>query len=140
VRGSIPVPGRSTIGYGGNTTCVEVRTDSEIIVLDAGSGIRELGLALENEFGPAPINLTLLLTHTHWDHIQGLPFFLPAYKPKNHLRILGYEGARRGLESVLTGQMESPVFPVELRKLPANLEIKELKEMNFRVGPIRVEA
>src|SRR5258708_14053064 len=76
VRGSIPVPGPSTIGYGGNTTCVEVRTDSEIIVLDAGSGIRELGLALENEFGPAPINLTLLLTHTHCNHIQGLPFFL----------------------------------------------------------------
>ncbi|HEY2138774.1 MAG TPA: response regulator, partial [Chthoniobacterales bacterium] len=65
VRGSIPVPGPSTIGYGGNTTCVEVRTNGDIIILDAGSGIRELGLSLHQEFGSAPINLTLLLTHTH---------------------------------------------------------------------------
>ena len=91
------MPGPSTIGYGGNTTCVEVRTDGEIIILDAGSGIRELGLSLEKEFDGAPINLTLLLTHTHWDHIQGLPFFLPAYKAKNSLRVLGFEGARAGL-------------------------------------------
>src|SRR3954468_16143133 len=88
VRGSIPVPGPTTIGYGGNTTCVEVRTNGDIIILDAGSGIRGLGLALDKEFGSAPINLTLLLTHTHWDHIQGLPFFLPAYQAKNNIRVL----------------------------------------------------
>jgi len=108
VRGSIPVPGHSTIGYGGNTTCVEVRTDGDIIILDAGSGIRELGLALEREFGSAPISLTLLLTHTHWDHIQGLPFFLPAYKAKNSIKVLGYEGARAGLATILAAQMEVP--------------------------------
>ena len=138
VRGSIPVPGPSTIGYGGNTTCVEVRTDGEIIVLDAGSGIRELGLALENEFGAAPINMTLLLTHTHWDHIQGLPFFLPAYKPKNSIRVLGYEGARAGLATILAAQMEVPFFPVSWSDLPGTIKIEELKKMECSIGKVRV--
>ena len=87
-----------------------------------------------------PIDATLLLTHTHWDHIQGLPFFQPVYKPQNHLRILGFEGARHGLEVVLAGQMESPFFPIGLREVPANVRIEELKEMTFNVGPVRVEA
>ena len=82
VRGSIPVPGSSTVGYGGNTSCIEVRADGEIIILDAGSGMRELGIALEQEFGSRPIKLTLLISHTHWDHIQGLPFFLPGLQRK----------------------------------------------------------
>src|SRR5881396_2999958 len=86
VRGSIPVPGPTTVRYGGNTTCAEVRADGELIVLDAGSGIRELGLALENEFGSRPINLSLLITHVHWDHIQGFPFFVPSYNDKNQSR------------------------------------------------------
>lgn len=140
VRGSIPVPGPSTIGYGGNTTCVEVRTDGEIIILDAGSGIRELGLALEQEFGSAPMNLTLLLTHTHWDHIQGLPFFLPAYKAKNSIRVLGYEGARAGLATILAAQMEVPFFPVSWKDLPGTIRIQELKKMEFSVGKVKVRA
>jgi phosphoribosyl 1,2-cyclic phosphodiesterase/CheY-like chemotaxis protein len=140
VRGSIPVPGPSSIGYGGNTTCVEVRTDEEIIVLDAGSGIRELGLSLEKEFGAAPINLTLLLTHTHWDHIQGLPFFLPAYKAKNSIRVLGYEGARAGLATILAAQMEVPFFPVSWSDLPGTIKIRELKKMEFSIGKVRVRS
>ena len=140
VRGSIPVPGPSTIGYGGNTTCVEVRTNGDIIVLDAGSGIRELGVALEQEFGSAPINLTLLLTHTHWDHIQGLPFFLPAYKAKNTIRVLGYEGARAGLATILAAQMEVPFFPVSWSDLPGTIKIRELKKMEFSIGKVRVRS
>jgi phosphoribosyl 1,2-cyclic phosphodiesterase/CheY-like chemotaxis protein len=140
VRGSIPVPGPSTIGYGGNTTCVEVRTNGDIIILDAGSGIRELGLALEKEFGAAPINLTLLLTHTHWDHIQGLPFFLPAYKAKNSIRVLGYEGARAGLATILAAQMEVPFFPVSWSDLPGTIKIQELKKMEFSIGKVRVRS
>jgi phosphoribosyl 1,2-cyclic phosphodiesterase/ActR/RegA family two-component response regulator len=140
VRGSIPVPGPSTIGYGGNTTCVELRTDGELIVLDAGSGIRELGLALEKEFGTSSIKLTLLLTHTHWDHIQGLPFFRPAYRHKNSIRVLGYEGARAGLASILAAQMEIPFFPVSWRDLPSTIKVEELKTMEFSIGKVRVRA
>ncbi len=140
VRGSIPVPGKSTVRYGGNTSCVEVRADGEIIILDAGSGIRLLGLALDKEFGPRSMKLTLLISHTHWDHIQGLPFFSPAYNQKNLIRVLGYEGARAGLAKILASQMETPFFPVSLRQLPSHLAIEELKEMEFRVGPVEVRS
>jgi len=140
VRGSIPMPGPTTIRYGGNTSCVEVRADGEIIVLDAGTGIRALGLALEKEFASQTIKLTLLITHTHWDHIQGLPFFPPAYNEKNVIRVLGYEGARAGLAAILAGQMETPFFPVSLRELPSHLAIEELKEMEFRIGKVKVRS
>src|ERR1051326_9538925 len=115
VRGSIPTPGPTTLEYGGNTSCLEVRVGEQIIVLDAGTGLRWLGRQLMAEFVDRPLALTLLLTHTHWDHIHGLPFFLPVYQPQNQLRILGYEGARHGLEAVLAGQMESSFFPIGLR-------------------------
>jgi phosphoribosyl 1,2-cyclic phosphodiesterase len=140
VRGSLPVPGPATNRYGGNTSCVEVRADGEIIVLDAGTGIRGLGLALEKELGPETVNLTLLITHTHWDHIQGLPFFIPAYISKNLIRILGYEGARSGLSAILAAQMETPFFPVGLHELQSHLAIEELKDMEFHIGRVKVEA
>lgn len=140
VRGSIPIPGKSTVHYGGNTSCVEVRADGEIIVLDAGSGIRLLGLALDKEFGSRSMKLTLLITHTHWDHIQGLPFFSPAYNQKNLIHVLGYEGARAGLATILAIQMETPFFPVSLRDLPSYLWIEELREMEFQIGKIQVRS
>jgi len=138
VRGSIPTPGPGTVWYGGNTSCVEVRADGEIIILDAGSGIRPLGLALAREFNRQPINLTLLITHTHWDHIQGFPFFIPAYSPQNKVRIFGYEGARKGLHSTLTSQMESPYFPVSMRHMPGNIAVTELKDREFNIGRVKV--
>jgi phosphoribosyl 1,2-cyclic phosphodiesterase/CheY-like chemotaxis protein len=140
VRGSIPVPGKSTVRYGGNTPCVEVRADGEIIILDAGSGIRLLGLALDKEFGPRSMKLTLLISHTHWDHIQGLPFFSPVYNQKNLIRVLGYEGARAGLATILASQMETPFFPVSLRELPSHLAIEELKETDFQLGRVEVRS
>jgi len=140
VRGSIPTPGPATVRYGGNTSCVEVRSADDIIILDAGTGLRALGRALLAEFRNQPLNLTLLLTHTHWDHIQGLPFFAPIYDPRCRLRILGGEGARKGLVNALTGQMESTYFPVPFAKLPSNIEIEELKDFNLNIGSVCVRA
>jgi phosphoribosyl 1,2-cyclic phosphodiesterase len=140
VRGSIPTPGPGTVRYGGNTSCVEVRCGGEIIILDAGTGLRPLGLALFTEFKNKPLNLTLLITHTHWDHIQGLPFFAPIYNPRCRLRILGCQGSRESLLQALTGQMESTYFPVPFAKLPSNIEIEELKDFSFDIGPVLVRA
>lgn len=140
VRGSIPTPGPATIQYGGNTSCIEVRAEGQIIVLDAGTGLRLLGRELAREFKDQPLQLSLLLSHTHWDHIQGLPFFQPLYHPNNRIRILGYEGARSGLFKVLSSQMESPFFPVGLKELPSNVEIDELRDMDFQIGDVRVQA
>jgi phosphoribosyl 1,2-cyclic phosphodiesterase/ActR/RegA family two-component response regulator len=140
VRGSIPTPGPHTVHYGGNTSCVELRADGELIVLDAGSGIRPLGTQLRNEFKGNPINLSLLISHTHWDHIQGFPFFMPAYNPKNQVRILAFEGARKGLEATLASQMESPYFPISMQQMPGNLYVQELKDMQFHVGSVHIKA
>ena len=140
MRGSIPTPGPTTVRYGGNTSCVEVRVGGEIILLDAGTGLRALGRSLLSEFKDQPLNLTMLLTHTHWDHIQGLPFFGPIYNSRCRLRILGCEGTRKGLVNALTGQMESTYFPVPFNKLPSNIEIEELKDFNFNIGPVCVRA
>ncbi|HWX19816.1 MAG TPA: MBL fold metallo-hydrolase [Candidatus Binatia bacterium] len=140
VRGSVPTPGRATVRYGGNTSCVEIRANGQIIILDAGTGLRLLGRDLLAEFGQQPLNLTLLLTHTHWDHIQGLPYFLPVYQPQNQLRILGPEGARTSLEHVLSSQMESPYFPIGLRQVPANICIEVFKDLSFPLGSVQVQA
>jgi phosphoribosyl 1,2-cyclic phosphodiesterase/ActR/RegA family two-component response regulator len=139
VRGSIATPGESTLRYGGNTSCVEVRADGQLIILDAGTGIRPLGLSLAREFKGVPLSLTLLITHTHWDHIQGFPFFDAAYNPKNRLRIVGYEGAREGLLGALSSQMESPYFPVGWGQLPSYISLQEMKQPRFRIGPIEVQ-
>lgn len=140
VRGSIPSPGPETVYYGGNTSCVEVRADGELIILDAGTGIRQLGQQLKGEFGNRPIRMTILVSHTHWDHIQGFPFFAPAYNPKNQVRILAFEGPRKGLEATLSIQMESPYFPISIQEMPGNIEFEELKSMEFDIGPVHVKA
>jgi phosphoribosyl 1,2-cyclic phosphodiesterase len=139
-RGSISVPGPGTLRYGGNTTCVEVRADGEIIVLDAGSGIRPLGIALEKEYRNQPIKLSLLITHAHWDHIQGLPFFALAYDKKNEIRVLGYDGTDTSFNEIMAEPMKAPFFPVAMRELSAKININALTEMMFSAGKVQVRA
>jgi phosphoribosyl 1,2-cyclic phosphodiesterase len=139
-RGSISVPGPGTLRYGGNSTCVEVRADGEIIALDAGSGIRSLGIALEKEFQSQPIRLSLLITHAHWDHIQGLPFFAPAYEKKNEIRVRGYDGVDMSFGEIMAEPMKAPFFPIAMRELSARVDIKKLTEMEFSCGKVQVRA
>jgi phosphoribosyl 1,2-cyclic phosphodiesterase len=139
-RGSIAVPGPATLQYGGNTTCVELRADGEIVVLDAGSGIRPLGLALDEEFQAQPTKLSLFITHAHWDHIQGFPFFKPAYDPKNEIRIFGFDGAGASFRQILAQPMKAPFFPIAMRELSAKMDIKRLTELNVSVGKLEIRA
>ena len=140
VRGSVPSPGPDTVFYGGNTSCVEVRADGELIILDAGTGIRQLGRQLQEEFGARPMQMTILISHTHWDHIQGFPFFSPAYDQQNQVRILGFEGPRKGVEATLSIQMESPYFPISMEAMPGNIHFEELKTLDFSIGKVPVKA
>jgi phosphoribosyl 1,2-cyclic phosphodiesterase/CheY-like chemotaxis protein len=140
VRGSVPVPGPSTVRHGGNTSCVELRVAGEIIILDSGTGIRELGDELIREFQEQPLSLSLLITHSHWDHVQGFPFFQPAYEARNQIRVFGFEGAREGLAGIFSGQMESPYFPIGLGQLPSHVVFEELKRMEFSIGRVPVQA
>ncbi len=137
-RGSIPTPGHRTVRYGGNTACVEVRANSgELLVLDAGTGLRELGVQLEHN-GHAPIDLDLFISHLHWDHIQGIPFFRPAYDPRAAIRVHAPKHPRPVKELLGVG-MDDPFFPVDIDALPAKLEFEEIGEdEEDTAGPFRI--
>jgi diguanylate cyclase (GGDEF)-like protein len=137
-RGSIPTPGHRTAIYGGNTSCVEVRAEDGVtLILDCGTGIRMLGLDMLRR--PAPHRIHLLIGHTHWDHIQGFPFFTPAFIPGSELNIYGSAAFQRSLEDSLSGQMQYAYFPVKLHDLASRIHYHELEEGFFRIGDILVE-
>lgn len=125
VRGSIASPGPETAAVGGNTSCVEVLCGSTRIILDAGTGIRRLGDSMMGE--GRPVDATLLLSHLHWDHIQGIPFFVPAYVPTTKLSIVSGHNGVTSLGDVLARQMTAPVFPVRLDELGAQISMREVR-------------
>ncbi len=125
-RGSVATPGQATMKYGGNTSCVEVRAGKNIIILDAGTGIRDLGVSLLKEFPNTPLTVHLFLSHTHWDHIQGFPFFPVAYVPKNHIYVYGPPGRDKSLERIFQMQMDSDYFPVAFGDMSPNIKIIEM--------------
>ena len=133
VRGTIPSPGAKTVRVGGNTTCVDLFTsDQQLIILDAGTGIRQLGKKLMEEH-PHRIMGTLLFTHTHWDHIQGFPFFIPAFVRNNRFVVVGQKRIGRKLENVLAGQVVQPYLPFGYRALEADLIVKEIGDSEMMV-------
>ncbi len=139
-RGSIATPGPSTVRYGGNTACVEARgPGGELVVFDAGTGLRELGNHLHQErLDGEPLLVHLLISHLHWDHIQGLPFFRPAYDPRTRLTIYG-PAQRRSLRDLLGLGLDDPFFPVDLDALPAQPTIRELRDAeSFELGSLRI--
>lgn len=126
-RGSIPSPGAQTVRYGGNTPCVEVRTtDGWLIILDAGTGLRELGQSLLHRANGFPIRGDIFLTHAHWDHIQGLPFFAPIFQRGNHFTIWGQRSLETSIDRVVRDQMSPVVFPVSFEQLDAVIDFREI--------------
>src|SRR3989449_6189717 len=141
-RGSIPTPGPATSRYGGNTPCVAVEgSGGQLVVLDAGTGIRALGLDLvAKQNGAAKVEI--LLSHAHWDHIQGLPHFKPFFSPGNAVRIWGSRQGTTSLEAILRQQMDPAVFPIPLDALSAKLTVRQVEPGGgeFTVGEFRVRA
>lgn len=136
-RGSIATPGPATVRYGGNTSCVEIRSDSgELILIDCGTGAHALGQALQGQAKACSGHI--LISHTHWDHIQGLPFFAPLFAQGNEWHIYGPRGLNQSLRDVLAGQMEFAYFPVALNAFAAKVHYHEVVEGGFSIGDVRI--
>jgi phosphoribosyl 1,2-cyclic phosphodiesterase len=136
-RGSIPSPGPETIRYGGNTSCVGVTLeDGTLLALDAGTGIRGLGLALAAE----PARLHILLTHLHLDHIQGLVFFAPCFRPQTEIVVWGPASPEASLRDRIARYISAPLSPVEVRELPCDVSFRHCPETEWEIGSARIRA
>lgn len=140
-RGSIPTPGAHTARYGGNTSCVALEgPGGQLVILDAGTGIRGLGTTLVDRQNGA-VKAEILLSHTHWDHIQGLPYFKPFFAAGNAVRIWGSKQGTTSLDAILHLQMDPAVFPIPLTAVAATLTVQEVRAGGeFTVGPFRARA
>lgn len=136
-RGSVPSPGPGTMRYGGNTSCVQVTlSDGSMLVLDAGTGIRNLGLALPEDHGP----LHILLTHLHLDHIQGLMFFPPMFEPGAEIVIWGPASPEASLGDRIGRYISAPLTPIEVRELPCDMSFRDAEPTEWQIGPARILA
>lgn len=137
VRGSIPTPGKGTVRYGGNTPSLELRLDDgRLIILDAGTGIRNLGDSLLAN--GETVHTHILITHPHWDHIQGFPFFKPSFVAGNEITVVGTDREEIDLEHIIADQMKKIYFPIQLNELKAKLHFKSIGEEEFFIGDARV--
>lgn len=130
VRGSVPTPTEQNLAHGGNTACLEICIAGQSVVFDAGTGLIGLGAALK---ASGQVDIHLFLTHFHWDHIQGLPFFAPLYDPSTHITIYSMKPPEEA-EAALAAQMKGPYFPVEFRNLPARRSFVDIRGQSFRIG------
>jgi phosphoribosyl 1,2-cyclic phosphodiesterase len=140
VRGSYPVPGAATVRYGGQTSCVEVRSAAgDCVIVDAGTGMRQLGNKLVREGGGAPGLYHVLLSHVHWDHIQGLPFFSPAYIPGTRISVYALLTAANELDQVIGGITRHEFFPMPLEAVPAQFDFHQVEPgVDFVIGAFHV--
>jgi phosphoribosyl 1,2-cyclic phosphodiesterase len=136
-RGSIPTPGNKTKRFGGNSSCVEIRCDEHLFICDAGSGIRELGADLLSR-GDSPVVAHMFLTHTHWDHIQGFPFFAPVYRPGMKCFIYGKREGDDRFYRLLSGQMTSDYFPIRFADLRSNISPQYLNGGHAEIGGVNI--
>jgi phosphoribosyl 1,2-cyclic phosphodiesterase len=137
-RGSLASPGADTVRYGGNTSCIEVRpADRSLVVLDAGTGIRKLGLALD---GSTPPRIDLLLSHLHLDHLEGLGFFAPLWDPRTELHIWGPPSPVRSLSDRVAQYLSPPLFPVRLAEVPARIRLHDAPEDPWALGSATLRA
>lgn len=135
-RGSIPVSGKEYIKYGGSTTCMEVRSkNGEIIIIDAGSGIRKLGIKLLEE---KKYSYDIVFTHAHWDHLLGFPFFKPIYTKKARIKMYGYPFAQKSIKELLKISMTPPYFPVNYEDIKANISYHEACKDKFQIDSVTV--
>ncbi len=129
VRGSTPTPDRGFLRYGGNTPCVEVRTgEGNLFIIDCGTGIRRLGASWMEEFKRRPIQARVFISHYHWDHIQGIPFFSPLYSERNRILFHGFPLKGNSVRAAIEGQMADPYFPVEMGVMNAQRHFIDMEE------------
>ena len=133
VRGSTPAPQPENMRYGGNTSCVEVRLGDKLYVFDCGTGFRVLGQALRREFNGRPVSAHIFVSHFHWDHIQGLPFFGPLYDHRENRFQFHCSGRTRSLKQVFEEQMAAPFFPVGLNQMKARQDFHDLQEGSIQL-------
>ena len=137
VRGSIPAPGADTARYGGNTTCIEVQAGDQLLCIDGGTGVRVYGQDLLKRL---PVNVTFLMTHLHWDHVQGFPFFTPFLVPGNHFKI--YSGHHNGgnIYGVLKQLMAQPAFPISMDAFQSEVDFDFVEAGDtIQMGDLRID-
>jgi phosphoribosyl 1,2-cyclic phosphodiesterase len=135
-RGSIPCPGKDTVIYGGNTSCLEIRADGKLAIVDLGTGVKPFGdWLMKNDFKNGPINTDIFISHTHWDHIMGFPMFAPIFIPTTKLRIRAPVSSEdESLDKIIGAQLSFRYWPIRINELSAQIEYSQIQETSFDLG------
>ncbi len=139
VRGTLPVPGRKTVRYGGNTSCVSIEFPKDnFLIFDAGTGIKELSNYFMSE-RQTLTKATIFISHPHWDHINGIPFFVPLYTKGNEIEICGPSNGNLSMRELISGQMDGVYFPINIKEFGATVSFHNLEEERFAIGTVEIQ-